>query len=144
MAMTWLGQVKNGVVVLDPPGSLPEGAQVRVELINLPAETSQTSQSHDPALAERFHRLAEQWRQDVGPISSTTKLVQHPAYQSIIALGPGVVPLLLEELKRQPDYWFAALKALTGANPVPAEDRGQLNRMAAAWLRWGREHGHIQ
>jgi hypothetical protein len=30
--MTYRGHVKNGVVVLDEPAELPEGAEVRVEL----------------------------------------------------------------------------------------------------------------
>ena len=30
--MTYRGRVKNGVVVLDEPAELPEGAEVRVEL----------------------------------------------------------------------------------------------------------------
>lgn len=28
--MTYRGRIKNGVVILDPPGSLPEGAEVHV------------------------------------------------------------------------------------------------------------------
>ncbi len=35
--MVYRGHVKNGVVILDPPVALPDGAEVRVEL--LPAET---------------------------------------------------------------------------------------------------------
>lgn len=45
------------------------------------------------------------------------EMAMHPAYQRIIGLGPEVAPLLLRELERQPDHWFWALKALTGADP---------------------------
>lgn len=31
------GHVKNGVVVPDPPNSLPEGAEVRVEVVESPS-----------------------------------------------------------------------------------------------------------
>jgi hypothetical protein len=135
--MSLFGHFKNGVIVPDERVPLPEGAQVRIEILT--GETAVSGQEHNPALAERFHRLAEQWREAVKPLSSVTRMVQHPAYQQIIALGSGVVPLLLQELERQPDHWFAALKALTGASPVAAEDRGQLDRMAAAWLHCGRQ-----
>jgi hypothetical protein len=92
-------------------------------------------------LETRFQQLAAEWRRDVGPLSSVSKIVQHPAYQAIIALGQDTVPLILRELERQPDHWFTALRALTGADPIAPEDRGRMDRMAAAWVRWGREHG---
>jgi hypothetical protein len=95
-----------------------------------------------PALEERFRALAEQWRHERGPTSSTTQLALCPSYQRIIGLGEAVVPFLLRELERQPDHWFWALKAITGADPVPASGRGKLREMAEAWLAWGREQGY--
>jgi hypothetical protein len=91
---------------------------------------------------QRFHDLVELWKRERGPYSSSAQLAQHPAYQQIIAMGPEVVPLLLRELERQPDHWFRALHALTGADPVAAENRGKVREMAAAWVRWGREQGY--
>jgi hypothetical protein len=91
---------------------------------------------------QRFTRLAALWREETSHWSSSTKMAEHPAYQEIIALGPAVVPLLLRELSREPDHWFTALKAITGANPVDPADRGRIGKMAEAWLRWGREAGY--
>lgn len=68
--------------------------------------------------------------------------VQHPAYREIIALGPAVVPILLNELKGNPDGWFDALEERTGANPLTADDGGKVRKMAAKWVQWGREHGY--
>lgn len=36
--MVYRGRVKNGVVVLDPPGVLPEGAEVRAEIVPTESE----------------------------------------------------------------------------------------------------------
>jgi len=36
--MTYRGHVKNGAVVLDEPASLPEGAEVNVQLLSQPPE----------------------------------------------------------------------------------------------------------
>jgi hypothetical protein len=94
-------------------------------------------------LEERFQRLAAVWRRDVAPLSSISAISQHPAYQEIIGMGEAVVPLLLRELEQRPDDWFVALNKITGAAPaIPPEDRGKLDQMAAAWLRWGKEHGY--
>jgi hypothetical protein len=93
------------------------------------------------SLEHRFRDLVAAWKTGSGPSSFTADLVRHPAYQAIIALGPPAVPFLLRELEREPDHWFAALRTITGANPVPAENQGRLSEMAAAWLAWGRERG---
>lgn len=93
-------------------------------------------------LAEQFTRLAAVWREETYPLSSSRQIIAHPAYQAIIALGSAVVPLLLRELEREPDHWFAALRTLTGANPVPVEQQGQIAAMAQTWICWGKEQGY--
>jgi hypothetical protein len=70
-------------------------------------------------------------------------MASHPAYQEIIGMGQKVVPLLLTELKRKPDFWFVALREITGENPVPPESAGRIEEMARAWLKWGRSKGYI-
>jgi len=57
-------------------------------------------------------------------------------------MGKAALPLLLAELRHEPDDWFWALHAITGANPVPAESRGNLQVMAEAWLQWGLDQGY--
>jgi hypothetical protein len=69
-------------------------------------------------------------------------MVNHPAYQEIISLGPAVVPLILRELEQRPAQWFHALHALTGADPMDPADRGKVREIAEAWLHWGRENGY--
>jgi hypothetical protein len=105
---------------------------------------SQVVQSAAPsaALEALFDTLVARWKEERGPSSSTTELAMCPSYQRIIGLGPAVVPLLLRSLERAPDHWFWALKAITGADPVPATHRGKIREMAQDWLAWGREQGY--
>ncbi len=91
----------------------------------------------------RFSTLAEAWRRQRGPSSSFSKLVLQPAYQQIIGMGPAAVPLILAELRREPDQWFWALRAITGEDPVPAEHAGDVAAMADDWLSWGAAQGYI-
>ena len=118
------------VFVPEGPVDLPVG-QV-VQLVTAPA-------ADDPPA--RFERLAADWQRAVAHQSSSRIRYEHPAYQEIIALGRPVVPLLLRDLETNHRHWFAALQAITGANPVPPEDAGRIDRMTAAWLRWGEENG---
>ena len=91
----------------------------------------------------RFQVLADQWKAGTAYLSSTPAMVAHPAYQAIIALGRPALPLILRDLEREPAHWFEALQAITGADPVPRSDWGNVPAMRAAWLRWGRDHGLI-
>jgi hypothetical protein len=70
------------------------------------------------------------------------EMVADPAYQAIIGLGEPAILLLLGELARDPDWWFSALNAITGAKPVLPEDRGNLVKMAQSWIEWGRSKGY--
>ena len=50
------------------------------------------------------------------------------------------MPLILAELTAVPEPWFAALRELTGVDPVPPADRGRPRVAAEHWLAWGRAH----
>ena len=61
-----------------------------------------------------------------GCLESTAQMAMLQPYQRIIGLGMPVVPLILEELNREPNQWFWALEAITGQNPVPPEALGKV------------------
>jgi hypothetical protein len=93
-------------------------------------------------VAERFRRLAAAWQQAVAYHSSTTVRTNHPAYREIIGLGPEVVPLLLQDLAANHTHWFAALREITGADPIPESAAGNIPQMVESWLRWAKDHGY--
>jgi hypothetical protein len=93
-------------------------------------------------LEARFRQLATVWLEETAHVSSSTELVNHPAFQQIVALGRPVVPLLLRELAARTGHWHRALKCITGADPVPPEGRGDFDQATEAWLRWGRDNGY--
>ena len=97
----------------------------------------------EDVLRRQFESLRDEWKAQSEFLSSTTDMALLWPYQSIIGMGTNVVPLILEELSRENDHWFWALKAITKADPVPMKDRGNVRAMTAAWLRWGREQGLI-
>lgn len=92
-----------------------------------------------------FQSLVQQWRRERGAMSSITEMSMLPAYQKLIGMGEEAIPLMLAQLRAEgddPDQWFWALRAITGANPVRPEDQGDVVRMAAAWLKWGDDEGY--
>ncbi len=102
-----------------------------------------TPQTHSAASVDvQVAHLLERWRAETAHLSSSTKRNAHPAYQAIIAIGTAALPCLLRDLERTLDgHLSKALGAITGAHPVPAESRGRVKEVAAAWLNWARENG---
>ena|SRR5438105_194048 len=94
-------------------------------------------------IRDRFCRLAHEWKQQARFLSNTHKMVMLKPYQRIIGMGREAVPLILEELEREPLQWFWALESITEHNPVPPEAAGRVQLMAKAWIEWGRQQGII-
>ena len=77
------------------------------------------------------------------PIADVAADTQIEIADSLIELGPSVLPYLLHDLEREPVHWFEALKAISGEDPVPREHWGNILAMQADWLAWGRKRGFI-
>lgn len=93
---------------------------------------------------ERFQRLAAEWKEQARYLSDSRRMVMLRPYQAIIGMGLPVVPLILEDLKHKPHHWFWALEVITDVNPVPEDARGDVRRIADAWIDWGRREGLIK
>ena len=94
-------------------------------------------------LAERFKYHADKWEQETSHLSSPTRMIAHPSYQEIVAMGDEVVPLLIRDMQETGRTWFWALTSLTKANPVDPRDAGKVKRMIDAWVKWGKKRGRL-
>lgn len=88
--------------------------------------------------------LVARWNEMTAHLSSMTELVLNEAYQRIIGHGPRAIPFVLRQLRAAPDHWAWALRALTGANPVPPELSGDLDAERAYWLDWGVRNQYLE
>jgi hypothetical protein len=95
-----------------------------------------------PTIENRFNRLADKWELETKHISSPVRKAEHIAYQQIIALGEGAIPLMLQRMRDSGGHWFWALSLLANFDPVAPASRGNVLEMRDAWLRWGHENGH--
>ena len=102
-----------------------------------------TPREEQKALTSRFNELADTWERETYFLSNSETARRHPAHREIISMGQEVVPLILKRMETQGGHWFMALGELTGAKPIPQEDRGRIRNMQAHWLNWGREQGLI-
>ena len=99
--------------------------------------------SVDRQTREIFGRLAQEWRNARNRYDSGARMFAHPAYQQIIGMGDRALPLIFEELRRELDHWFWALKAITREDPVPHEQLGNLEAMREHWLQWAESRGYV-
>ncbi len=97
----------------------------------------------DLNVEQKFNALVHNWKEETMFLSSTTAITSNFWYYRIVGLGSLVVPFILRDLEKGGGHWFLALKALTGENPVKSEDLGNRNKMAQAWLEWGKQNGLI-
>lgn len=135
--------------LLDPPTSpfgrrgekqKDERADVPIEAVFFLHIVEPLMPDEKEELGRRFAELAEVWRRETMAMSSATQMTSHPAYREIVGLGFHAVPLMLAELTKAPEHWFAALRELTYEDPVPQKDAGRMHLMSKHWIGWGKSH----
>jgi hypothetical protein len=97
----------------------------------------------DTAIESELLGNFAQWMEGIGPSSDVNKIVSHPAYKRIVAMGEPAIPAILHYLERAPSLLAWALFEITGTNPVPPPDYGNLKRITRAWLKWGKKNRYI-
>ncbi len=128
---------REGVYERAIRGVSPDAARIDRSIESAFQHYRETITSRRGTLEETFAHLAAEWRRDTEYQSSITRIAMHPAYRRIIGMGPEAVPLILRDLQDTESQWFWALRAITGEDPIPFEDRGCIDRMTRAWIRWG-------
>ncbi len=116
-------------------------AKIYVLLIDQIFDTFNKINENKIKLDKKFFSLSNIWKEETLHLSSITDICTHPAYQQIIGMGVSVLPFIINELKNSPNHWFWALKSITGEDPVPEADRGNINKMTIAWIEWASKRG---
>ncbi len=99
----------------------------------------------EDTLEQQVRRLLTTWREQTGCLSSSSSCVAHPAYRELIALGAAALPFIFRDLEQTLDgHLSSALVAITGTQPVPPEEGGQIQIVANRWLAWGRRNGYLR
>lgn len=120
-------------------------ANADVEVINSEGLRTSIEQSRLEQDHAKFHRLLNSWKQERRPESWVADMVACPSYQKIMGMGTAALPLIFQQMEseaNEPDHWFWALRSITETDPVQEADRGNITKMASAWLEWGRLQGY--
>jgi hypothetical protein len=118
---------------------------VRMDLYKRKADRSAGfTREIETGFRKQFSMHTKRWQRDTATASSVTDIALHPSYQRIIGMGEAALPLIFEQLRQSLDHWFWALHFITSADPVPEEERGDMEAMRQRWLDWGRSAGYIR
>jgi len=139
-------KLSDGARTVIAHGATPEESEQRAAQLWTVRERhiAEAAQKNvDEGLRVAFEELALTWSSETAHLSSPTKLIEHPAYRQIIGLGPAILSLMLLDLAQHRRFWFPALSAITGENPVSEDAAGDVEKMTNAWIEWGRENDLI-
>ena len=95
----------------------------------------------DSELWVDFHNLAIAWEREIAHVSSLSKMKRVPAFKELVGLGPSIIPLAFDRMKRSSVAWFLVLEELTRASPIEPRNAA-LYEIKKAWLDWGRQRGY--
>lgn len=108
----------------------------------IPTPSIATYKATSGDYVQLFYSHLQKWRSETYYSSSATELQEHPSFKAIVKLGKRVIPLVLDDLRRQPSLLILALHKITGESVVQDADRGNMRAMANAWLLWGERSGY--
>ncbi|MFY9951432.1 MAG: hypothetical protein WAK27_22215 [Candidatus Sulfotelmatobacter sp.] len=95
------------------------------------------------SLEAEFYKHATRWKRETALYGNLSKIVLHPDYQRIMAMGPKVISFIIKDLAEKPAHWFWALHNLVPAGQDPAEGLTTVEGARQAWLKWGRDNDYL-
>ena len=98
----------------------------------------------DDSTEKQFREYADKWYAETVRDSSITRILSNENYLRVIELGTPVVPFILKELQSRPRPWFLVLRILTKHKDIGRGYPGNFEKMAEAWINWGKECGIIK
>jgi hypothetical protein len=97
----------------------------------------------DPERIEQIERLLKELRElTESPADVVDVLTEAPAME-LVLVGEVLVAYLLRKSELTLDiHHLAILEKITGINPVPEANQGDLPSMREFWYAWGHDNGH--
>jgi hypothetical protein len=94
-------------------------------------------------LENKFKKLKNKWNKETAFISNVTEIMENENIQEIVKMGIPVVPLILRSMMLEENFWFKALREITGEDPFDKRFAGNMPAMSYLWIQWGAKKGLI-
>ena len=101
------------------------------------------------ALNERYRELKNKLEEETALSSFLQDTTDNSGYKEIVGMGISVLPVILQDLRRQPSWIVLAVYEIRSEEIPVAEAEGgfgklDLNSMVDETLKWGEEQGYIE
>ena len=100
-----------------------------------------------PDAVDFLNRIMVDWlegseEEDLEESEDIAEIAISHGYRRLFQMGEEAIPVILDELEIRPALCLMTLSEITGANPVPESDRGNLTKMIEAWFNWAEQNGY--
>ncbi|WP_324752101.1 hypothetical protein [Roseovarius sp. Pro17] len=89
-----------------------------------------------PDYTTKFYSHLKRWRYETLTSSSADVIVKNQAFRDIVDMGDVILPLIISELRKRPDFLIVAMALITGQNPAKPSQLGDIKAMSQAWIDW--------
>ncbi|MGS2738770.1 hypothetical protein [Sinomicrobium sp. M5D2P17] len=93
-------------------------------------------------LKDKFDTLVDLWEQNTAFESSISNIIEDDNFKRIIELGAKVVPLIIDEIEKEPSVLVWALNIITGKS-MSSSGRETIEQVCKKWVKAYRS-GRIQ
>lgn len=92
------------------------------------------------SFSQEFEDAVSKWRAETAHLSLMNDKMSNDHFTKIVDWGWKAVPLIIEEIRSNPDLLFVTLHLITGENPTVGVPAGDMRGMIAAWLTWAEQN----
>ena len=125
------------------PPQLPEPWRERLsnDVATKKYDPQLLAKSIENSIREFFNEAVGSLIADTQYHSSISEITRHEKFAALVDMDRPALELILEEMAggNVRVLWFPLLKRISKHDPVPVKDRGNVQRMARAWIDWGKK-----
>jgi hypothetical protein len=88
-----------------------------------------------------FYAVLHRWRSEIAFISDPDKIAEHPSFKALVTNADLVLPLIIDELRKEPSYLVWVLDDAFDEHPYLSSQIGNLTEMSNAWIAWAERNG---
>ena len=135
---------------IDIPPSVKEVEKTKIEYTELKEDEMTIDESlllmeidedfiEQSFLKSKFDSLVQQWKESTMFDSSISKIINDESFQRIIHLGERAIPLIIDEIEKEPSVLVWALNILTNSD-LNSGQRLTIEGACRAWVKLYKKH----
>ena len=89
-----------------------------------------------------FNRIADEWEEYVGGLSSVRQKMESPLFARLKAMGASAIRPSLDRMFSSSANWHPVLMSLVNDPPTFSREDGSIETLKRTWRDWAQRHEH--